>query len=477
MSNRTDTATRNPDGQPIDLRFAEFLKEVVACFDPQLRHTYVNPAIERFTGRRASDFIGKTNGELGMPDEQVAQWDKALDAAFRTGQSSEIRFSFGTPEGERLFRSQILPQLNTQGAVTSVMTIAFELEANQLAGLAGEHFKAIIESSDDAIIGKTLDGTVTSWNRGAETIFGYSSGEMIGNSLFVLFPIDRMDEEKLIVERLMLGEKVDHFETVRVHKDGKPVHVSVTISPIRDRDGTVIGASKLARDITPHKAEQERLQLLLAEKDALLKEVHHRVKNNLQVVTSMLRLEAGRSNVADTKSVLGEMQARIRAMAVLHETLYNSGTFASVDLGAYLRQLSMQAFKTQSTSPHALQLALKLGSVRVSMDQAIPCGLLVNELISNCLKHGFPNGITGSVSIELQPLGTPQLWCLRVSDTGVGLPENFEEKCNKSLGLQLVTNLARQLGGDLVIQPNPEKGVAFSVNFQVVKPAPADIPT
>jgi diguanylate cyclase (GGDEF)-like protein/PAS domain S-box-containing protein len=135
-------------------------------------------------------------------------------------------------------------------------------------GPEASHFRAIIESSDDAIISKTLDGRVTSWNQGAERVFGYHAEEMLGKSLLLLFPSDRLEEERFIQERLLLGEKVDHFETVRLRKNGEPVHVSVTISPIRDRQGNIIGASKIARDITRRKLAEERLEHL-AHYDAL----------------------------------------------------------------------------------------------------------------------------------------------------------------------------------------------------------------
>ncbi len=266
MTNQTDSAAKDLkslSNRPGDLRATEFLHELVICFDPQFRHTYVNSAVELFTGRPASDFIGKTNRDLDMPTEMVAQWDRVLGEVFRSGQPGEIQFSFATPDGERLFLSQLLPMTDIHGAITSVMAIARNTASSQLAGLTSEHFKAIIESSDDAIVGKTLDGTVTSWNRGAEVIFGYTRSEMIGRSLLVLFPENRKDEERFIIERLLLGEKVDHFETVRIRKDGRPVHVSVTISPIRNANGIIIGASKVARDITPLKIQQERLQMAL----------------------------------------------------------------------------------------------------------------------------------------------------------------------------------------------------------------------
>lgn len=193
------------------------------------------------------------------------------------------------------------------------------------------------------------------------------------------------------------------------------------------------------------------LQTSLAEKTGLLNEVHHRVKNNLQVITSLLRLEAGRSDHLDTKAVLTEMQARIRAMALLHESLYRKGVFASVDLATYLNQVVTQAFRAQLGRTGVVRLELDLASVQVSMDQAMPCGLLVNELVSNCFKHAFPDDRSGVLKVSLQPMpGTGQVH-LQVSDNGSGLPDNFVEKIESSLGLQLVSDLARQLGGKLEV--------------------------
>ena len=179
--------------------------------------------------------------------------------------------------------------------------------------------------------------------------------------------------------------------------------------------------------------------------------------------TRRLRLEAGRSGQPDTKAVLKEMQGRIRSMALLHETLYRSGVFATIDLGAYLGQISTQSFRTLGSTSGAVQLRLELAPVAVEMDQALPCGLLVNELVSNCFKHGFPDGRTGEVRVELQPVpGGPQ-WRLRVSDTGVGLPADFADRRDQSLGLQLVSDLAEQIEGTLTVGPGPE--AVFTVTF------------
>ncbi len=216
-------------------------------------------------------------------------------------------------------------------------------------------------------------------------------------------------------------------------------------------------------DITAQKKAQVELSASVLEKEALLKEVHHRVKNNLQVITSLLRLESGRSEQPGTRAVLGEMQGRIRSMALLHESLYRSGVFASVDLGDYLAQLVTHAFRSQAQTNDAVRLVLALDPVHVGMDQATPCGLLVNELVSNCFKHGFPHGSEGEIRVELRAADDGRQLRLCVSDTGVGLPADFDAIRRQSLGLQLVEDLAAQIGGSLAVGP----GSLFSVRFRV----------
>ncbi len=212
--------------------------------------------------------------------------------------------------------------------------------------------------------------------------------------------------------------------------------------------------------------EQRTSKALVAsvhEKEALLKEVHHRVKNNLQVIASLLRLEGRRIDHDITKSVLTEMQGRIQSMALLHETLYRSGKFASIDLALYLGQLANQLFRSLGGQPGAVQLNLDLAPVQVAIDQAIPCGLIANELISNSFKHGFPDGGTGDLWICLRPADDGATVTLSVRDSGAGLARDFEARRQRSLGLQLVSDLARQLQGGLAIGPGPQ--AVFDVTF------------
>ena len=228
---------------------------------------------------------------------------------------------------------------------------------------------------------------------------------------------------------------------------------------------------KLEQDLH---AANDRLQALVKDKEALLSEVHHRVKNNLQIISSLLRLEARRADPTanNTRAVLSDMQGRIRSMALLHESLYRSGNFAQLDLGAYLKQLCRQAFQALTASSGVVRLELDLASLPMPLVQATPTGLLVNELISNCLKHAFPHGRGGVVRVSLQPLtmagsdGDGQ-WCLCVSDDGVGLAHDFATRRTQSLGLQLVGDLATQMVGVLQVGDNAPTsgGASFSIVF------------
>jgi len=202
----------------------------------------------------------------------------------------------------------------------------------------------------------------------------------------------------------------------------------------------------------------------LSEKEALLKEIHHRVKNNLQVISSLLRLESARSTHPETGSVLLEMQARIQSMSLLHETLYRSPSFAFTDLGKYLGQVAKQTFHALSRSgQREIELQLDLESVEVEMDQAIPCGLILNELISNCLKHAFPDDRPGKIEVRLRRQG-PRRSELIVRDSGNGLSPDVEARMRASLGLQLVSDLARQVGGEVAMESS-ERGSQFRVTL------------
>lgn len=217
---------------------------------------------------------------------------------------------------------------------------------------------------------------------------------------------------------------------------------------------------RLQEELAERKQADEALESSLREKEALLKEAHHRVKNNLALIVSLMRLEADRSQEPETRAVLTQMQARIHSVVLLNKVLYRTESYARVKLADYLRQIATHLFQAQNDSTGEVRLVMELRPVEVETGQAIPCGLIVSELVTNSLKHAFAGGRSGEVRIGLQREADGPVR-LRVSDTGAGLPANFAARQGHSLGLQLVSDLVKQLLGTLEVGP----GATFTITF------------
>ena len=217
------------------------------------------------------------------------------------------------------------------------------------------------------------------------------------------------------------------------------------------------------------------LELRVQEKDLLLSEIHHRVKNSLQIVSSLISLESDRIADPSTHLTLQMTQNRIRSMALIHQTLYQSKDFSSVDFHAFLESFVPTLIQSYSLHPEQISLIVKVAEIRLPIDAAIPCGLIVNELISNALKHAFPNGRRGTVDIAFAE-HADGFATLSVTDDGVGLPANFTFDRHGTLGVQLVSMLAGQLGGTASVQRDP--CTRFTVRFPLAgetSPATAEV--
>jgi PAS domain S-box-containing protein len=298
------------------------------------------------------------------------------------------------------------------------------------------------------------------WNKNHETQLGFKPAEMKGRSIMDWHLPEMRESVRKAVESAM-GTGFNLAEACLLAKDGRRIPFLLTGVRFEARDKLyLIG---VGFDITESKKAEAALKDSLHEKEALLKEVHHRVKNNLQVISSLLRLQAGKIEHPLAKEALQDMKRRIHSLALLHETLYHSDNLARVNLALYLKSLCQQLFRSLAAPPANIRLVLELAPTQTVMDQAIPCGLLVNELVSNSLKHAFPDGRDGEVRVELEPVSAGTQLRLRVADNGVGLPKDFDLAKTHSLGLQLVSDLAIQLRGQLTIGPGP--GTSFELSF------------
>ena len=318
-----------------------------------------------------------------------------------------------------------------------------------------------IESAINAMAIADLAGRVTYVNRAFLRLWGFDSPAAVIGRHASEFWADQA--EVGAITAALREERRWTGEMRAVSTSGVQLDLLVSATVVTDEHDRFVCLLGAFEDITDRRKAEVSLRASLREKDALLLEVHHRVKNNLQIMSSLLRLEASRRDSAEVKGVLGEMQNRILSMAVLHELLYRSGNVAEVDLAAYLDSLARHIFGSLAPRGRRIELVLALAPARVEIDLAVPCGLLVNELISNSLKHAFPGQTSGTVAVELTVLDGGTLR-LVVSDTGIGLPEQFELKKASSLGLQLVSDLARQLRATLEVGPTGS-GASFALTF------------
>jgi len=216
------------------------------------------------------------------------------------------------------------------------------------------------------------------------------------------------------------------------------------------------------RDITERKQAQAKILASLAEKETLLKEVHHRVKNNMQVISSLLRLQEGRVKDKDAAALLKDSQNRIQSMALVYNKLYQSENLASVNMTDYIKELSAGLVKSYAVSPVRVAVNVAQSNVFLNVDSAIPCGMIINELVTNSLKYAFPGNRKGLITISLTE--NEKGLQLTVGDDGVGIPEGVSLANNSTLGIKLVSNLVRdQLGG--ILEIDRRHGTAYQINF------------
>jgi PAS domain S-box-containing protein len=406
---------------------------------------------------------------LGHPDDVQSAMDSiAKSARDLTPWQHEFRVRF-TDGSERWLYGDALPERQDDGAVLWHGLIT-DITERKLADDKLRQLSQAVEQAPIAIVITDLNGNIVYANPSFTQVTGYAAQEVLGANPRILqsgLTAPQIFEE---LWQALLAGQVWQGELHNRKKNGQVFVEYAVIAPVFDKLGKATHYVALKQDITQRKQSEQLLQSSLQEKIALLHEVHHRVKNNLQVVASFLRLEAGRSAQEKTQAVLKDMQGRIYAMALLHETLYRAGNFAFIDLAGYLKQLATQAFRSQAVAGGAVQLVLDIAPAKVTLDQATPCGLLVNELLSNALKHGFPHGRSGVVRLQSCAAEQSALWRVTVQDSGVGLPADFDARCAQSLGLQLVSDLARQLGSELVLESVPGGGARFSVSFTLAAP-------
>ncbi|HCF29630.1 MAG TPA: hypothetical protein DEV81_21050 [Cyanobacteria bacterium UBA11049] len=325
-----------------------------------------------------------------------------------------------------------------------------------------ERFRATFNSAAVGIAHASLDGKWLLVNQKLCNIVGYTQEELLEKTARNLIHPDGLYVDIETVRQVIANEiQACSMEKRYICKDGSPVWVNLTISAVRKSSGEPKYFIVIIEDISKRKQAEDQIKASLKEKEVLLKEIHHRVKNNLQIISSLLNLQSGYIEDPKILEILKASENRVISMALVHEQLYLSKDLAQIDSNTYIKDLASNLFSSYNINIDAVELKVNLAQFLLSADTAITCGLIINELISNALKYAFPSG-AGEIRINFEPDKQGQI-ILSISDNGIGLPEEFDLQNTESLGLQIVAALTNQLQGELELHKT--YGTEFRIKF------------
>jgi PAS domain S-box-containing protein len=328
-----------------------------------------------------------------------------------------------------------------------------------------ERFRGLVESTSDWVWEVDQKGVYTYVSPQIRNLLGYAPEEVIGKTPFDLMPKDEAQRIADIFKYNTVNkESIKNLENFNRHRDGRLVVLETSGVPFYDARGDFAGYRGIDRDITERKLVEERLEASLREKETLLRELYHRTKNNMQVISNLIDLQVLAVNDEETLKLFKETQNRIKTMALVHEKLYQSKDLSNLNLKDYIGDLANAVLGSYQLSGERISLKLDVETISVSIDTATPCGLIINELMSNSLKHAFPGDRRGEVSLVLHQSEKGEI-DMRFSDDGIGLPKGFDFKDTRSLGLTLVRNLSvKQLKG--TVEVRAEDPTEFHIKFR-----------
>jgi len=390
-----------------------------------------NPAATRMFGYLPEEMIGQSILRIIPP--HLHHEERTILAKLRAGeQIAHYETVRATKDGRQILVSlTISPVRNRQGVVVGISKIARDITEQKQLDIARYWLAAIVESADDAILSKDLDGTITSWNRAAQQIFGYTEQEMVGASVLKLIPEELYPEETIILGKIRSGEKIDHYETTRVTRTGERLNVSLTISPLRDSKGKIIGASKILRNIT----EQRRMEqsLIKAEKLAaggrMAATIAHEINNPLEAVLNLIYLARSNSPDAQVKAYLQSAENELERLA----------NIAKQTLGFYRDQASAVKVSLPGLVGDALKIydaKLKAAGIRLETRFAPTRDIVVKkgeimQVIANLITnatHAMPDGGRLLAAVEDSSLDGRDALQLTIEDSGVGIRQEHLER-------------------------------------------------
>lgn len=407
---------------------------------------------------------GKTLFEV-FDKSTAKQLQENDDRIRKYGKSLTFQQKFTTSQGERYHYTNMFLLADVPGLESAIGGVSTDITAQKQAEIQLRFQAHLLDNIGEAVIATNPDGNIIYWNKEAERIYGWRAEEVMNKDINkVNVPEHRKQDSDEVMNRLRSGKSWSNEFEVQ-HKDGSLFTALVTNSPVLNNSGEVeaiIGASK---DITYQKKIEEQLRESLKEKVAMLAEIHHRVKNNLAVISSMILLQAFRTDENKLKSKLLDSAGRIKTMAGIHEQLYQSESYSNVNICENIRKLIPEVVKNNLGTADDIKVDISCNYIKLTVNQAVPFSLIVNEVASNAVKHGVSDISNGRIDVMTKEQNN-QLY-FELTDNGRGLDKNYKHTKGSSLGMDIIRNLTEQLRGTCNLENREEGGCRFTLNFPI----------
>jgi PAS domain S-box-containing protein len=430
-----------------------------------------------FVSRRTNEILGYEDSEMinmaifnFIPKEDHQRAMESLQKGMKGGKIKHFQIPMIAKSGEKVFFESSFTRIYKDGAVVGAQGTAVDIterkHAEEALRLSEENFRRSLEDLPLGVRIVTIEGETVYVNQAILDIYGYASMEELKTT-----PVENRYTPKSFAEYRIRREKrkrgddaSSEYDIDILRKDGEVRHLHVFRKDILWNGERQFQA--LYSDITDRKQAEERIHTSLREKEILLSEVHHRVKNNMQVISGLLALQARSTGNPELTGMLHESQSRIHAMSLVHEKLYGSKDFARIDLAGYVKTILQDLFQSYKINPGKIDLIIQTdGDVYVDINKAIPCSLILNELISNALKHAFLGDRHGELQIIIRETKNTEIEIV-VRDNGLGLPDDVDIHQPRSVGLHLVNGLVKnQLYGQIEVRR--DNGTEFRIKFSL----------
>jgi PAS domain S-box-containing protein len=441
--------------------------DLIRILDKDGLITFDSPSSTRILGYSEGYFIGKNPLEFIHPDD-LERVRKDLDEVYKNlNPGTPTEFRIRKEDGSYIPVESVSQNMthnpNIEGIIVTTHPIHQRKEMENALLESEEKYRTLFEEDPDYTILIGTDGILLDVNNATINMAGLSRHELIGKNFSELKIIPPEDIELHLdkINRLLQDELVKPYESRLIDKEGNIRWTLIHFIAVKEKENIsyILG---IATDITVQKLAENELRSSLKEKNILLQEIHHRVKNNMQIISSLLNLQIKYVDEEEAVNVLIESQNRVQSMAMIHEKLYESENLTNINFIEYIQSLVSNLFHSYNVKNSRIKTILEIDKVNLNMETAIPCGLIISETVSNCLKYAFPNDMSGEIFISLKSIDIG--YELIIRDNGIGLPEKLEFSKLESLGLLLVNNLTEQIDGELKI--NKQNPTEFKITFK-----------